>query len=492
MGCAGLLVILFFIAIISTFGWQILLVAGIGFLIYYFVSNKGTKPKQHVSKVSPKKEPSRNYVQATLVTKQKAASDVPKPVKKPEITSDAQVDPKASPDSNSNISEVDTEADDDIYSDPKQLIMDDPYTRSGKVKMDDFDLQIYHEERSKLKLDNDQPNPVFEKLYANIPESTKKILWIANGPHKNFEYFPPSAAKQVHCYIEAHDELSALFETDELEPGTPESFRGQLDLFNTYSSFTPKQRYHYLEWLSNPHAGEEFQYPWLLYQGMERHMVLKNLDVAFHWFEFIVYTLDYVELGGYLFSDTLYAYAKFKKIKYMRALIDPKDLDSRDLLLYKLLIEAPFDADDVSYWMWKVGLPENDLDFTTLKEYTALRSYYLPLAIQSLYGTLNFKFPSTLKPKIYINSGIGENEVKSGFNQYFFGNISTDLERQRIMWVQPMNESDEFKNAIKELVHTTAEFIRIEFKRRKEKGLKIRNAKVKNMYNPFADQTDKN
>ncbi|WP_367334377.1 hypothetical protein, partial [Lentilactobacillus sp.] len=106
--------------------------------------------------------------------------------------------------------------------------------------------------------------------------------------------------------------------------------------------------------------------------------------------------------------------------------------------------------------------------------------------------TLNFKFPSTLKPKIYINSGIGENEVKSGFNQYFFGNISTDLERQRIMWVQPMNESDEFKNAIKELVHTTAEFIRIEFKRRKEKGLKIRNAKVKNMYNPFADQTDKN
>lgn len=338
-------------------------------------------------------------------------------------------------------------------------------------------------------------NDIFAELISKIPIEIRNLLWIGNGQFKNYNMLELSdiIVNKHDNYQEitanVKDDISTLYENYLITNKTPRRFKGIYDIYTNYKGLTSSQKYKYLSWLGNMTSDIEFQYPFIFYQGMERHMVNGNLDIAFYWFDRLIRKYDFDELEGYLFSDALYAYAKFGENKYMKQYILPESLSKDEIIIYRVIVGQPFESSDLDSSIWNIGLNENDKKFYLLSTYSQLRKYYMNKAIIYLYGKPYFKVPSLTNLDIIINNGFDYSKKTSKFiknrKQYFFANTSNDLEKERIMWVQSVYENSDFKKAILEIINLTSEFIEKEFERRENKGLKIRNAKLKNMYDPL-------
>lgn len=95
-----------------------------------------------------------------------------------------------------------------------------------------------------------------------IHPDIQDLLWFCNGKQCNCDEKEPSA---IHTNLP----IEYCQHTD------------QPDYYPTYVSLTPKQRYTYLKMLENPYNEIDIGYVFLLYYGLERHLILGNFDKAF-------------------------------------------------------------------------------------------------------------------------------------------------------------------------------------------------------------------
>lgn len=353
---------------------------------------------------------------------------------------------------------------------------------SNKLKLK-FQKEIHHDYHIDMSV-----NKRFEQLFEDISPQLRKVLWVGSGKYQNMEIMPLSKIRISGDIINGYpsDDPSLLIEYLPIKEGTPEPFMGTLDRFGSYFEFTPRQRYQYLKWLANPRPGLEMQYPYLLYQGMERHLINGNLNTAFTWISYILNDLNYQEIGGYLFDDTLFAFKKYGNTQFMKELINPLELDNFQKSLYKIITNSGFTAEDIRSAPWQIGLDENSIEFQLLSKYSSLRMFYIEKAIISLYGVNTFKLPSTVKPDIIFSNGFHEDKRLKGRKQFLLANTSEDIEETyRLLWAKPLEDNPEYRRTLAEIMNLTAKFISTELKRRDQKGLKRRNAKLKHMYDPL-------
>ncbi|WP_373879787.1 TerB N-terminal domain-containing protein [Levilactobacillus brevis] len=327
----------------------------------------------------------------------------------------------------------------------------------------------------------------FEEYYKKIPDDIRKFLWIKNGARKNYhKKIVTSSHGDITLTVGGLDEPSLIDTNLPIESGDPPHFRGSLDIFNSYEDLTPRQRGRYLSWLIEMHPNIEFQYPFIYFQGLERHLIkTESIHKAKNIFEmmgFIVNSLNYREISGYLFNDALYAYNKFNDTKFLEEYINYENLNTRSKSLYNSIVDNAVSEYDIKSYIWDDTLGINTSTQKKLKELYSLRNYYVPIALKYLYGVPYILLPPDVTSVFAF--GIKYPDLKNP-DQYLMGNISYDLENTRTFWIQSVKYDPQIREMAKEVLILVSQFIDSEFKRRVDSGLKIRNAVLKHMYNPL-------
>jgi hypothetical protein len=77
------------------------------------------------------------------------------------------------------------------------------------------------------------------------------------------------------------DEPSAISTLLPIQKPTENSFVNRPDYFPSYESLTPMQRYEYITCLSNPYNVCDIGYIFILYYGLERHLMYGDFERAF-------------------------------------------------------------------------------------------------------------------------------------------------------------------------------------------------------------------
>jgi len=326
----------------------------------------------------------------------------------------------------------------------------------------------------------------FEDLYLNIPENVRKFLWIKNGDHKNFsKNFTKLQQGSMSLEIDGLDEPSLIDTRLSIRTNIPAEFKGSLDIYNSYEDLTPIQRGYYLDWLTNIRPDVDFQYPFIYFQGLERHLInatsVNEAAKVFDMMGFIVNSLNYREISSYLFNDALYSYKKLGTNRFLKEYVNQQDLGKRSQSLYNSIVNNYIPENDIESYIWENSFGLGPHETKNLKELFALRKHYVPVAVKFLYGTPFIPLPPDIKPTIAF--GKFESPLKNA-DQYHMGNISFDLESERTLWVRPVESYPSVKAMAKEVLVLASKFIDAEFERRQKAGLKLRNTVLKHMYDP--------
>lgn len=148
-----------------------------------------------------------------------------------------------------------------------------------------------------LKLNKDKLCEECEKIQnrskkVHIANSENKKD-ISNMDYKNTSIVNNSEIKNTKLRFLLHEDLSELIWTDGNDPSVisaslpidlkaDESSVEPLPYYPNYREISPQQRGVYIKFLSNPYQKIEIGYVFLLYYGLERHLVQGNYEKAFH------------------------------------------------------------------------------------------------------------------------------------------------------------------------------------------------------------------
>lgn len=114
-----------------------------------------------------------------------------------------------------------------------------------------------------------------------------KLLWFADGPLKNF---PNNHQKKTSEYIGDFEFCISLFETMEpslitlslpIEEPANINDIDRPKYYPSYQSFSPEQRWIYLDWLTNIDREINIGYVFVFYYGLERHLFFGDAESAF-------------------------------------------------------------------------------------------------------------------------------------------------------------------------------------------------------------------
>lgn len=123
-----------------------------------------------------------------------------------------------------------------------------------------------------------------------IHPDLENLIWIGDGPKQN--YFPEARNNTVFCNMGItiefanflQKEPSALYLSLPVEEGERIENIPRPPYYPRYDILSPSQRFVYLRYLTDPYC-EKFAYnvgyAFLLYYGLERHLILGDFDAAF-------------------------------------------------------------------------------------------------------------------------------------------------------------------------------------------------------------------
>lgn len=130
-------------------------------------------------------------------------------------------------------------------------------------------------------------NSVCCAQFDNVHTDLRKLLWISDGPYKNYcvrekkEFYEycgikipySSFSRQEPSLMSTQMAINLNVEPQNVEP---------LPYFPSYAGLSPEQRGVYWKFLSNPYAGGfEIGYVFILYYGLERHLLEGDYKTAF-------------------------------------------------------------------------------------------------------------------------------------------------------------------------------------------------------------------
>lgn len=126
----------------------------------------------------------------------------------------------------------------------------------------------------------------FNKL--QVHPDLKDLLWIGSGPYCNYTVKEHSATNINMSGISFRIAFSPLLEPSLLYPELPieeieaDEVIESPSYFPNYSELTPKQRWKYWMFLSDPYNPQnDIGYVFILYYGLERHLIEGNGEQAF-------------------------------------------------------------------------------------------------------------------------------------------------------------------------------------------------------------------
>lgn len=131
---------------------------------------------------------------------------------------------------------------------------------------------------NRTKLDN---------IYFNIPNDILELLWIGDGPLKNYQ---PDIKKYGSNKINITSISSNSIEPSciftRLEIRKCEKYQlsqlPNLDYYPSYYDLSPKQRFYYLKWLEDTTQQIPIGYVFIFYYGLERHLRQGKFNLAFN------------------------------------------------------------------------------------------------------------------------------------------------------------------------------------------------------------------
>ncbi len=122
-----------------------------------------------------------------------------------------------------------------------------------------------------------------------IHEDLKKLVWIGDGPYKNytskladaniFEFY----GYKISISFMKQEEPSLIFTKHKVDKPVDENKIDRPPYYPTYSGLTPEQKWVYLKLLSNPYDSSiNIGFVFILYYGLERHLLHGNFKEAFN------------------------------------------------------------------------------------------------------------------------------------------------------------------------------------------------------------------
>lgn len=121
----------------------------------------------------------------------------------------------------------------------------------------------------------------------NVHPDLQKLLWISDGPHKNYSIrekkeFYECCGVKIPYFSYSQQEPSLMSTKMPINLNVDPECVDALPYFPTYAGLSPEQRGVYWKFLSNPYVGGfEIGYIFILYYGLERHLLEGDYKAAF-------------------------------------------------------------------------------------------------------------------------------------------------------------------------------------------------------------------
>lgn len=129
-------------------------------------------------------------------------------------------------------------------------------------------------------LPKSRQNSLIDDLNIRIHPDLRGLLWFSNGPMKNY-----TNPNRGNAFVEFYTtgEPSAIDITLPIQQPTSGKPMVAMDYYPSYQKMTPEQRYYYLYYfLTNPYQKAEIGYVFVLYYGLERHLLYGDFERAFN------------------------------------------------------------------------------------------------------------------------------------------------------------------------------------------------------------------
>ena len=202
--------------------------------------------------------------------------------------------------------------------------------------------------------------PDITKSGLSIHPDLIDLIWIGDGKYQN--YTNPLKSTSTYQYegftIEVSmlkpDEPSLLYLKYPIEPVHPSEYVERPPYYPSYSELTPKQKYLYWEFLSNPYdPSNDIGYVFIFYYGLERHLLYGNFEKAFDIILKLRDVYDNRSFQHYSASALILSTLIHKRAEYTQRFINSLDKDYEFQMpgelyfLCKLSLGIPITALDI-------------------------------------------------------------------------------------------------------------------------------------------------
>lgn len=121
-----------------------------------------------------------------------------------------------------------------------------------------------------------------------LHEDLKGLIWIADGPHKNYVQKSDNGntidigSISISISYMGNEEPSLIYTSQKISKPTDVSKVERPPYFPNYSGLTPEQKWVYLNLLTNPYDNSiNIGFVFILYYGLEHHLLNGNFEKAF-------------------------------------------------------------------------------------------------------------------------------------------------------------------------------------------------------------------
>lgn len=311
-----------------------------------------------------------------------------------------------------------------------------------------------------------------QKAISNLPDLSvhpdlHDLLWWGDGPNKN--YSPNKSTERIRINdIIMEVSMTGLQEPSLLSVIAPVNVVvdptsvDRLPYYPDYSRLSPEQKGVYWQFLRNPYTGSfEIGYVFILYYGLERHLLKGNYEKAFH----VILKLRDVYSSGsfqrYSGCALIVACMMHSRIDLLNEFFASLDKEheikfSANLyLLGKYALGIPLYAQDVIRMA-------KDFEFTNLnyiKKYPDIFSQTLQEQMQSRYGLA----------QLDIRSFVGASDMKKAYKADVLTFANTSIESRNIPVPQIIGIF-KFKKAVNDLLEATHDAVKANVASRREEG----------------------
>lgn len=278
------------------------------------------------------------------------------------------------------------------------------------------------------------------------------LIWIGDGKYRNYSDQPKSTMTYpyegftIKVSMFGPNEPSLLYLKYPLEYVQPSEYVERPPYYPFYSELTPKQKYLYWKFLSDPYnPNNDIGYVFIFYYGLERHLLYGNFEKAFDIILKLRDIYDNRSFQHYSASALILSTLIHKRAEYTQRFIDSLDKDHEFQMpgelyfLCKLSLGIPITPLDIMKFHKFFGFSNNRY----IKNNTALFLKNLSNNIRyqnagselidskPYFVKANFSRLPSISLPIFANISIRDKEVvipDISHADYFIGNILALLE----------------------------------------------------------------